>query len=141
MKKIFSSLLVMAVSILMSSTTFADPITHPVDYVCPNASSLGYFENYIAGFGTEILSRSTSNTIYFKSIKPLNNVPDSLVNYSNSGTSYDGPTGYVTCSFKSTNPTENDFDISYNITNGKGGQILSRTLNTIRILFFVGIKK
>ena len=140
MKRIISSVFI-AVACLANTSVFADPITHPVDYICPNASSLGNFGTYIAGFGSEILSSRTTNTIYFQTRSPLINIPGSLINYSNSGTNYDGPTGYVTCSFTSSNPSENNFDISYNITNGKGGQIQSKTSSTIRVLFFVGLGK
>src|SRR5690349_5216723 len=135
MKRIISSVFIVVAS-LANTSVIADPITHSVDYICPNASSLGNFGTYIGGFGSEILSSRTTNTIYFQSRKPLNDVPSSLVNYSNSGTNYDGPTGYVTCSFSSANPSEGDFDISYYITNGKGGMIQSRTSNTINVLFF-----
>jgi hypothetical protein len=140
MKRILSSVFIV-VSVLANVSVYADQITHPVDYICPSVSSLGHFETYIAGMGSEILSSRTTNTIYFKSRNPLRDIPSSLINYSNSGTNYDGPTGYVTCSFASSNPAESNFDISYNITNGKGGQIQLRTSNSIRVLFFVGLNK
>lgn len=126
---------------LTNVSVYADPVTHPVDYICPNASSLGNFGTYIAGIGFEILSARTTNTIYFQTRNPLMGVPSSLINYSNSGTNYDGPTGTVTCSFSSSNPAESNFDISYNITNGKGGQIQYRNSNSIRVLFFIGLAK
>ena len=141
MKKFISSLLISTAVSLACTSALADPITHTVDYVCPAANGLSNFGTYISGFGSEILSSRTTNTVYFQSIQPPVNVPNSLVNYSNSVTSYDGPTGFVTCSFKSSNPSEANFDISYNITNGKGGQILSQTSNTISIQFFVGLQK
>lgn len=141
MKKLISSLLIITAASLANTPTLAAPITHSVDFICPDASALGHFGTYISGFGSEILSSRTTSSIYFQSRESLINVPTSLANYSNSGTNYNGPIGSVICSFRSSNPSESEFDISYNITNGKGGQILSRTNNTMRVLFFVGLGK
>jgi hypothetical protein len=140
MKRILSSVFI-AVLILVGSSASADPITHPVDFICPNASSLGHFGTYIAGTGSEVLSSRTTNPIHFESRSLLIGVPHSLANYSNSDTHYDGPSGYVSCSFTSSRFYENGFRILYKIRNGKGGQILSKNSNTIRVLFFVGLGK
>lgn len=140
MKKIISPILITLIAGFANTLVLADPITHIVDYICPAPGVLSNFGNYISGFGSEILSRSTTNTIYFQSKQYLPGVPSSLVNYNNSATSYDAPSGYVTCSYISSNPSENSFDVSYNITNGKGGRILSRTNNTINVLFLVGVR-
>lgn len=140
MKKIINSLIISFGVMLASPLALAAPITHTVDFVCPAASSLANFGNYIAGFGSEILSRSTTNIIYFQSRDGIQDVPSSFVNYSNAATSYDGPSGSVMCKYLSTNASERSFDISYTITNGKGGRIITQTNNTIRVLFLVGFK-
>jgi hypothetical protein len=140
MKKIISSLLIIIAAGLANTSLQADPVSHIVDYTCPSASALENFGVYIAGFGLEKLTSRTTIPIYFQSNKPLYNVPSSLVNYTNSGSDYDGPTGHVKCIFTSSNPYERSFDISYNITNGKGGVIQSKTNSTISVLFFYGLK-
>jgi hypothetical protein len=139
MKKIISSLFI-AVTSLTNTPVIADPITHYVAYVCPQVDSLGNFGSYIGGYGSETLSARTTNPVYFQSRKNLNTVSGPLNHYLNSGTNYDGPAGYVTCSYSSNYPSDGDFDLTYTVTNGKGGHIQSRTNNTIGILFYVGLK-
>jgi hypothetical protein len=128
------------IACLATTPVLAEPITHPVKFICPNPTDLGYFGSYVAGLGTEILSPSITNIIYFKSTDVLYNVPSSLANYTNEGTNYDGPSGTVSCLFKSSDSSEGDFSISYEVTNGKGGNILTQTKKAIRVLFFVGLK-
>jgi hypothetical protein len=137
-KKIISSVLVTTASCLLSAAVLAYPVANNATFDCPAANGLSNFGSYLAGFGSESIAGVT-NTIYFQSIQSLPaGIPDSLANYSNSATSYNMATGYVTCSFTSSNSAESNFDISYYVTNGKGGVIQSQANNTISIAFPVG---
>ncbi|MBA2649819.1 MAG: hypothetical protein H0U75_09555 [Legionella sp.] len=141
MKKIISSLIISVAATFVQIPAIADPITHKVDFICPAADTLANFGQFIAGYGSEILSASTTNKIFFKSKQCSLDVPTYLGNYFSTTTNYDGPSGIVTCSYNSLNPSESSIDISYEITNGKGGRILNKTNSTIRVLFLVGTQR
>ena len=137
MKKIFSSVLI-AAACLVNLPASADPTTLKVTYRCP--TGLSNFGDYISGFGAEILGRSVTNKIYFKSFQYTPGIPVSLSKYSNSDTNYDSTTGNVICSYASSDTSESSFDLAYYVTNGKGGRIISKNKKAIKIVFLGGLR-
>lgn len=122
---------------LITSTASADPERVQADFTCPNISMVSNFGNYIAGLGMELIL-GQHNPVYFKTINWPAGVPANLGNYTNSATSYDSTKATVTCSYASTDPAEQAFDISYYVTNGYGGRIRQQTNSTIYIIFPLG---
>lgn len=122
---------------LVANTAVADPIRIQADFTCPIVSMVANFGDYIAGLGMEDVL-SVHNPVYFKTAYYPIGVPANLNNYSNASTAYNSVTSTVTCSYASSNASEQPFDLSYFVSNGLGGRIRAQTESTIYIIFPVG---
>ena len=140
MKKFYvlPSLLVSAILSLVTTTAVAYPVNNEGDFTCPDISVVANFGDYIAGFGTEAML-SQLNHIYFQTTQWPAGVPNSVTGYANSGTGYDSVTARVTCSYASADPAHLPFDLSYYVTNGRGGLVVAQTNNSINVVFPVGL--
>jgi hypothetical protein len=141
MKKfsLFTSVLAAATLSLVTTQVCADPIRVQSDFTCPSINMVSNFGSYIAGLGEEAVL-SQHNPVYFRSHHFPVGVPDSLSSYSNYSTDYNSVTAYVTCSYVSSEPMQLPFDLTYYVTNGLGGRVVSQTSNTINIIFSIGYK-
>jgi hypothetical protein len=137
-KTAIASLFLSALS-LMPAITSADPIGIRVLVNCPSPENeLSRFANYIGGYGVEFIE-SHDNRIYFKSNSLSSRVPENLSNYRNAGVTYGVSTGVVTCNYRSVNPEEGDFALTYQLVNAQGGSAVSQGDKQIIISLPIGL--
>lgn len=124
--------------VLASPMVMANPVQIDIEVVCPfPANGMNRFDNYIAGYGLEKI-QGHGNQIYFKSSSLSEKVPNKLINYRNQNVDYNNQTGNVSCEYRSMNPTEPNFSISYTLTNAKGGLVMNQTDSSIVIQLPIG---
>jgi len=128
------------ISLLLTSTSlvFASPVIYSAHFTCPAINSLSHFGASIAGFGMETLL-SQNNPIYFSTNQHPIGVPTNLINYTNSATNYDSVNAIVSCRYSSFSTEEHSFELSYFVTNGYGGLIVSQNNSSLVINFPVGL--
>jgi hypothetical protein len=131
---------------VFSTIAMADPTVIAIHFVCPAATGVGLrvltrYPTRVSGYGTETLNGQPSfNSPYFNyNIVAGDNIPMTLISYSNSGTGFSFTTGMVFCSYTSSSGFT-PFSVSYQMVNVAGGQIAAQTLNTITINQFIGMK-
>ena len=132
---------------LVSTNVLADPNTVEIGISCPTANGTGThtlsnFGNRISGYGSEsINSNPAPMAPYFNLNFTSGNFPIKIASgaYSSTGTDYDPTTGRVTCSY--TSATFDPITVTYQMTNGFGGVILSQTAETIVINQYIGLKR
>jgi hypothetical protein len=139
-KTIIASLIPLALS-LTPFTVLADPMGLSVKVACPGSTgtkSVANFGSYIAGYGLETIQPVGTSAPYFKSETMPGNVPADLRSYHNSNASYDSTTGKVVCGYISKNAGEPGIAVSYVLTNGKGGLIVSIETDSVNLLLPLG---
>jgi hypothetical protein len=119
-------------------TANADPITHNVDFTCPDTSAISNFGDYVAGYGLEVIL-GEKLPVYFKTTVWPSGVPSNLTAYKNTATAYDSIQAQVTCSYTSSDSNHASFDLLYFIANGVGGLVTAQTNNNISVSFPVGL--
>ncbi len=124
----------------LAAAVHADsPTSHNVVFTCPEVNAVSHFGDYLAAYGYEWIM-GNSVPVYFKSIAWPAGVPNDLSSYSSTGTSYNSITAYVNCSYTSNDVNNSPFDLSYYVTNGKGGLITGQNSNSINLQLPVGLK-
>lgn len=136
---------VLAVFALTPIVALADPTDLEVNVFCPYTSGAGNVlanhGDYIAGNGEEIVNGMGRKTIYFKSTDSLpQNIPAKLNNYRHEKAEYDSTTARVSCVYTSFMEGEPSFNVSYTLTNGRGGMIIAQTPDHVTFRLPVGFK-
>lgn len=149
MKKLLITLMFIFLNAVSSQSVFADPDSIKYSFVCPTASGSGpkvlnHFGNYIAGYGTEYMNNipKSPNPYFAGPISEGTNIPLNINagSYINLSTNYAAATGKVSCNYASSTGFD-PFSVAYFITNGRGGQIVSSTSNTVDIQMPEGFKR
>lgn len=121
----------------------ADPIEYNMQIKCPTINGkqniLANYGEYIAGYGTQTLDSSQSRPVYFKSLSLPNGVPAKLSTYDNSLVDYNSTTGMVSCTYDSF-ADQPVFTVSYALTNGRGGIVISQTKESISLALPIGLR-
>lgn len=138
MKNYLLSSVFAAILPFTATTASAYPIGHQADFSCPVITAVANFSDYVAGYGSEAILGHT-HPIYFRTVLWPSGVPSNLSSYTNSGTNYDSTTALVYCHYSSNADTEQPFDLTYYVTNGRGGLIQSQTNNAISVLLPLGL--
>jgi hypothetical protein len=142
MKKIFG--LFLALISLSAVNAFSDPIAMTMVFTCPCATGTGpgtlvNFGANVGGYGGETINgTAVANPPYFKGAATANlpgNIPDG--DYTSSGTTYDYPTGTITCKYSSA--TYSEISVSYEMINTAGIQVVSNTSDSITLNQFIGL--
>lgn len=138
-----SSVLLLSGFVLLSETATADPIFNEITVVCPTTqgspNSIANFGDYIGGYGVEFILSQTLQ-VYFRSTGSVKDIPSNLMNYFNDSINYNSASGNVICSYQSNNPIDSRFTVTYTLTNGLGGSVLSQSNNSINIILPTGLK-
>jgi hypothetical protein len=137
-----------SIGFIISFPTLADPNTVEIGISCPDASGGGYnslsnFGGRIAGYGKEsINSIPAPHSPYFSYLYTTGHFPSNLAMgaYTNSGVDYDPTNALVICKFNSGNGYDS-INVTYQMTNGKGGVVQSQAQNEIVILQYLGLRK
>lgn len=136
----------LSLSAIAPTLAFAEPGGLNIVITCPatngNQNVLTNFGEYIAGYGQETIEGVGGMPVYFRSFASnFSNLPTKLTNYRNEGVTYVSTTGQVNCNYVSQSPNkEPAFDVSYTLTNGKGGSVTRQAPNSITIRLPVGLK-
>ncbi|RUR12625.1 hypothetical protein [Legionella sp. km772] len=128
------------IAALFAVSASAEPTHHDVTFTCPAVNAISHFGDYVAGYGVEAIF-GDSRAVYFKTIMWPANVPSNLSTYNSLATNYDSINSLITCSYVSSDANNADFDLHYQMTNGKGGLITAQTPNMISIQFPIGLTK
>lgn len=127
-----------AASLLSQVPAMADPVGVPVTVRCPIVHDLNNFGDSITGTGTEILGNHEGFNITFKSSSLVEPIKD-INNYENRSAEYLSQTGTVICHYGIMEGNGlPGFDLSYVLTNGKGGVVQSADNIEVRFTLPVG---
>jgi hypothetical protein len=140
MKKVINGLFV-AAACLVSTVTLAAPFELYVTFYCPAVENLSNFGDFVGGPGYERV-KDNKVSVLFRSTN-AGGFPDSFSNYSHESVTYAGSKANVTCAYTSTKNGEKRLELSYNVLNGKGGQIIDpqSKKDEITVLFIGGLKE
>ena len=133
--------------IIITSNAIANPNTVEVGISCPNATGAGYnslsnFGGRIHGYGKEsINSVPGSHAPYFSYQFATGHFPANLAtgSYTNSGVDFDPTTAAIVCKFTSSAGYD-PINVTYQMTNGHGGVVISQTVDQIVFIQYFGLK-
>lgn len=121
----------------------ADPIDYNMQIKCPTINGkqniLTNYGDYIGGYGSQTLDSNQPRLIYFKSLSLPSGMPSKLGTYDNSLVEYNSATGVVSCAYESF-ADQPAFTVSYALTNGRGGMVVSQAKNSISLVLPIGLR-
>lgn len=146
MEKFLSIIPLLGLSLLMPNHAIAGGNTQQVGFTCPDASgsgahSLSNYGGFIAGYGKEsINSVPCPDEPYFTFHYSDGHYPANLPvgTYVNSGVDYNPVNGTIICNYSSGTGYD-PLHVSYHLSNGFGGLLVSSALDQIVILQYLGL--
>ena len=131
---------------MTSFNAVAEPNIIEIGITCPDASGTGdhTLSNWggrIAGYGKESINSVASPQAPYFSVNTAGGNFPALIsdgNYASTGTQYDPTQALITCSYASA-VGYSPLNIPYQLTNGAGGVIVSKTANTIVFNQYIGL--